>query len=190
MADSMGRPYLSDYPEFDFNLSHTDGMSAVAVTRGVVGVDIERLRDDIDAINVAGRVLSARECATVLADVLPSKTPFFDYWTLKEAYAKAVGLGVRIPFKKIDVLLGQPMNISLQDVNDDGEHWTFELHGCDEYRLAVAVRRQKIGNIAIQTIEMNSKLEPQGQLAMALLRTTNPLNTRRSNRDERVQTCA
>lgn len=175
MADSMARPYLAHQSELDFNLSHTDGMSVVAVTRDVVGIDIERLRNNIDARALACRVLSARESATIPDGVAASQTPFFDYWTLKESYAKAIGLGLRVEFRDIEVSLSEPLTVSLNDDYDDCRHWIFRLYGCDEYRLAIAVRRQSVADVTVHLVETNCELEPLGLLAMDLLKTTDSM---------------
>ena len=76
------------------------------------------------------------------------------------------------------------MTVALKDVCDNGEAWTFELYGCDKYRLAIALRRQQVGDIAIHLIEANGKLEPQAQLAMDLLKTTNASSARKPGNED------
>ena len=171
-VDVLGRPYLADYPALDFNLSHTEGLSVVAVRRDVVGVDVERLRDNLDARAVARRVFSDAEQATLRKGVPPSQTPFFDYWTLKEAYVKAIGMGVRFDFQKISVTPGKPMSVSLQGVDDNADNWTFRLFGCNEYRLAVVAKRQSPGDIAVQLTEVDSDFVPRAALAVDPIGTT------------------
>lgn len=172
-VDGRGRPYLSEHPEIDFNLSHTEGMSVIAVRLGNVGVDIERVRDDIDATAVARRVFSKRECSTIAENIAASRTPFFEYWTIKEAYAKAIGLGVRIEFRNIDVSLGEPMTVALHDVYDDSQNWDFELHGCRDFRIAVAARRVRAEGVRILFFEADGNFDSQGELATELLGSTN-----------------
>ncbi len=173
-TDRRGRPTLPDHPDTDFNLSHTEGMAVVAVTRGTVGVDVERVRDDIDVRAVSKRVFSDAERATIRGDVAAKQTPFFDYWTLKEAYAKAIGLGVRVSFRDIDVSLGEPMTVDLNGVDDDSDRWTFDLFGCDRYRLAVVVRREQAVAADVRLIEVDGELRPRGPLSMTRLKSTRP----------------
>ena len=97
-----GRPEILDrpagVPDLRFNLSHTDGLIACAVTIGrEVGVDVEhvgrRLTHDI-----AGRFFAPREVADLKSlPVAEQPRVFFDYWTLKEAYIKARGFGLALP---------------------------------------------------------------------------------------------
>ena len=133
-------------------------MSVVAIRRGIVGIDIERLRDNLDARAVARRVFSNMERATIAKEVPPSRTPFFDYWTLKEAYAKAIGQGVRIDFRKISVSSSTPLTVALQGMHDNADNWSFQLFGCSEYRLAVAAKRRAPGNIGLHLVEVGQRL--------------------------------
>ncbi len=176
-TDTKGRPYLLDHPDIDFNLSHTNGLSVAAICHDIIGVDVERLRDNIDAKAVSRKVLSARERESIRSGVPASKTPFFDYWTIKEAYAKAVGTGLRIDFSTIDVSLGEALSVNLEGVLDDQKHWTFQLYRWLDYRLAVAVRRTGSKPLAIRFIEVNSDLEPSGTLAMDRMYATSQAET-------------
>jgi 4'-phosphopantetheinyl transferase len=86
-----------------FNLSHTGGLVAVVVARGVdCGVDVETAGRTADVLRVARGVLAPEELTDLLA-LAPAgrRLGFLRYWTLKEAYAKARGLGLRLPFDRI-----------------------------------------------------------------------------------------
>ncbi len=97
-----GRPAIC-YPEklsdLRFNVSHTRGLIAVAVTRDIdVGIDVEVINRLRDPVAIADRFFAADEVAALRA--LPPEAQrerFFAYWTLKEAYIKARGLGLAIP---------------------------------------------------------------------------------------------
>lgn len=171
-SDSRGRPFLPDYPDMDFNLSHTDGLSVLAVSRDIVGVDVERLRDDFDAEAISRKVFSARESARIPRGVPPSKTPFFDYWTIKEAYAKSVGMGMRLNFGAIDVSLDDALSVDLGGVSDDARRWTFHLYGCHNYRVAVAIRRPSCEELAVHLVDVDGDLEPRGTFTMQRTHTT------------------
>jgi 4'-phosphopantetheinyl transferase len=82
-----------------FNLSHTRGLVCCALTRGLpVGVDAECPRPMQDARAIAERFFAAEEAAAVAAAGAPGSaaeaTTFRNLWTLKEAYVKALGLGL------------------------------------------------------------------------------------------------
>ena len=96
--DSNGRPYVtvpSGPRSVDFNLSHSGDLALIAVARGRrVGVDVERVRELAHA-GLAARVFTTNE-AEVVASLDPGDQlkAFFRYWTCKEAYLKARGVGL------------------------------------------------------------------------------------------------
>ena len=106
-ADHLGKPAAflpennSDAPTApQFSLSHTPGAALVAVAaRGKIGVDLESANRLADALPLANRYFAPEECADVLAqaDEAAKRRRFLFYWTLKEAYLKALGLGITRP---------------------------------------------------------------------------------------------
>ena len=86
-------------PRLSFNLSHTDGMLLCGVTQHhPVGVDVERIDRKTDVGAIADRFFSESEVNALLTLPEHAQTQrFFDYWTLKEAYIKARGLGLALP---------------------------------------------------------------------------------------------
>ena len=89
----------------DFNLSHSADLALVAIARGArVGIDVERLRRGRDPLRVAGRYFSAAEVAAVRA-FPPGDRPaaFLRYWTAKEALAKGLGVGLRVPRGELEL---------------------------------------------------------------------------------------
>jgi len=81
-----------------FNLSHTEGLVACAVTRrSEVGVDVESTGREIDPMALAPMVFAAPEVGDVAATPPEARRQrFFAYWTLKEAYIKARGMGISL----------------------------------------------------------------------------------------------
>ena len=94
-----GKPALVNNEYIDFNLAHSADLALIAVTRGrKVGVDVERIRQDMELEGIARRYFSLHEVSELLA--LPPaqrETAFFNGWTRKEAYIKAQGLGLSLP---------------------------------------------------------------------------------------------
>lgn len=101
----QGRPELEAGLDLVFNASHSEGMAAVAVTRGrPVGVDIERARQVEDALNLAQGLFS--QCEVEVLRSAPEdqqSAVFLTFWTRKESYVKAVGAGLVIPLDAFDV---------------------------------------------------------------------------------------
>jgi len=95
-----GRPRLArpDVPDLDFNLSHSRSLALVAIARGVrVGIDLERSDAPRDVEKLASRVLSDAERREFLAcGEREAAQYFYRAWCAKEAFGKAVGLGLAL----------------------------------------------------------------------------------------------
>lgn len=150
VIDEHGRPLLACTPpcspDLRFNLSHTEGLVACAVTVGrEVGVDVEftgrRLLHDVPE-----RFFSPREVQDLRARPAPAQPlVFFDYWTLKESYIKARGLGLKLPLRHFSFLLDGPTpSIAFApELHDRAETWQFaQFWPTEHHRMAVAVRRE------------------------------------------------
>lgn len=86
------------------NWSHAGDWVAVAWAEGVdVGIDLEVVRWDFPAMEVAGHFFTpAERSALGRATGKARQRLFFQLWTAKEALMKAVGLGVGLPPEAID----------------------------------------------------------------------------------------
>ena len=124
-----GRPRLTDAPRTGFSLSHTRGLVAVAVCDGAdIGVDAEA-----DSALPPGQGTLHPEEERALA-ALPSPAPAFArLWTRKEAVAKALGLGLRLPFAGFDARAARV------DPGPGLPQVRVESHVVPGYALAVAV---------------------------------------------------
>jgi 4'-phosphopantetheinyl transferase len=116
-----------------FNLSHSGGRALLAVTRGrELGVDIERIRPEIDCLGIARRVFSEAEQRALRAVPEPlRRRAFFAAWTRKEAYVKARGGGLSIPLRDFDVSLAPGEPPALLRAPDPGEIDRLQLEGLD-----------------------------------------------------------
>lgn len=91
----QGKPHLPEEFGLHFNLSHTDGLAIFALSRDLVGIDVERVRSITDAENLVARFFSKRECEEFLSLHPDARsTAFMRAWTRKEAVLKALGRGV------------------------------------------------------------------------------------------------
>jgi len=102
---SDGRPEIdpvAGLPLLRFNISHTRGLVACVVVRGIdCGIDVESIGRFRDLGHLAPSILAPSELTRWTA--LPQDDrPFLlsRYWTIKEAYAKALGLGMSLPFEQ------------------------------------------------------------------------------------------
>ncbi|MCW5230483.1 4'-phosphopantetheinyl transferase family protein [Verminephrobacter eiseniae] len=121
-----GRPEVVDVKSVRFSISHTRGRAACAVSlEAGIGLDVEHTGRDI---RISPKCFSDREMADLRdrhgADL---QSRFARYWTLKEAYSKAVGRGLGIAFDRISFDLDRPCGPSATFCvrDDDPCHWTF-----------------------------------------------------------------
>jgi 4'-phosphopantetheinyl transferase len=138
-----GKPRLAEQPtEFGFNISHSHGAVALALVRGrEVGIDIEKVRSDIEAERLAVRFFSPRE--NDLLSRLPGRemlTAFFDCWTRKEAVLKAIGAGLSLSLSSFDVSLDPDRAELLATRWQENHQITLQhLRAPEGYRAALAV---------------------------------------------------
>lgn len=150
IANAHGRPEILDrpggVPDLRFNISHTDGLIACAITIGrEVGVDVEHIGRQLHH-DVASRYFAPSEVTDLrqLPDA-EQRLVFFDYWTLKESYIKARGFGLALPLGDFAFKLHPPHPPSITfepSLNDDPDSWQFlQDWPTPQHRLALAVRR-------------------------------------------------
>ena len=100
----QGKPFLPDYPDLHFSLSHSGGIALAAIGGAALGCDIEACDPATADPLVAGRLFSAAERA-MLAPLSGAAwtAAFFDIWVRKEAYVKAIGTGLSTPLQSVCV---------------------------------------------------------------------------------------
>ncbi|MEO6079240.1 MAG: 4'-phosphopantetheinyl transferase superfamily protein [Steroidobacteraceae bacterium] len=146
-AGAHGKPAIAGEladAGLEFNLSHSGSLGLVGWSRGrAIGVDIEIWRPLHDEAALVRRYFSASEIAAyeLLAPAL--RTPaFFNCWTRKEAYVKAVGRGLGLPLDSFDVSMGDCARARLLRVSeaaDDGRCWSLSAPQLDAGVSAAAV---------------------------------------------------
>jgi 4'-phosphopantetheinyl transferase len=147
-ANQYGRPSLSHPADagLSFNISHTNGVVVCAFAREPeIGVDVEASDRDIGP-DLARRFFSPPEADAL--DALPDaarRPRFFEYWTLKEAYIKARGMGLSLPLDGFSMQLGAgaPSIRFAATIDDDPATWQFaQFRPTARHHMAVAVRRR------------------------------------------------
>lgn len=146
-TNEYGCPLVAEpaaHRDLRFNLSHTDGLVACAVTRqNDIGVDVENTERDVDPIALAAAVFAPAEMADVAATPPEGRRArFFCYWTLKEAYIKARRMGISLPLKGFWFELdGAGARIRFDATcPDQPERWHFEQsRPTAMHRLAIAL---------------------------------------------------
>jgi 4'-phosphopantetheinyl transferase len=147
----QGKPYLArtlGSPVLRFNLSHSHELMLLACTHGhEIGVDLEYVRPLENMGQIAARFFSAYENSVF--NVLSQDgrlEAFYNCWTRKEAYLKAIGTGLAKPLDQFDVSLAPgeaPRLLRVQGDPQEVERWSMHapVAGPD-YVAAVAVEGQ------------------------------------------------
>ncbi|MCO5170368.1 MAG: 4'-phosphopantetheinyl transferase superfamily protein [Planctomycetes bacterium] len=136
-----GKPLVADDPGLHVNASHTDALALVALSRaGPVGVDVERRRGDVEALDLARRYFAPAEAARLAA--LPAGEragAFLRLWTRKEALLKAAGQGLG---GGLDVATGDGPGWAAVDAPGLGAFWVSDLEVGAGHVAALAVGRE------------------------------------------------
>ena len=147
--NSYGKPLLMMKRVFDpiyFNMSGSGDRAAYAFTRlGEIGIDIEKMCQDFATEEVAEKFFSDHEVSVFRS--LPESDKieaFYNCWTRKEAFIKAVGEGLSYPLKDFDVSLrpGEPAKLlRIRGDAEEASRWTLhEIPVAAGYKAAFAIR--------------------------------------------------
>jgi len=149
--DEFGKPGLSPKQALplEFNVSHSGDLILIAIATGlVVGIDVEKVRADLDLAGIAARFFSAAECKILASLAGPIRyRAFFACWTRKEAYLKAKGVGLSLPLDQFDVSFlpdEEPRLVATRPDPAEARRWrlrAFDLSG--DYAAALAAPNSK-----------------------------------------------
>lgn len=139
-----GKPFLPARPEFHYSISHSGEWAVCAVGAVPLGVDIQVERPVRPAVF---RALAEAEQAEL--DGLEERerlSAFFDVWCLKEAYSKAIGLGLQARFR--DFSVRKKANISVP-----GFSVALPPFWDRRYHLGVCVQAMAMPELRLQLVE-------------------------------------
>jgi 4'-phosphopantetheinyl transferase len=148
-VNQYGRPEISGpeiTPALRFNLSHTVGLACCVVTLDAdCGIDVEQLTARGNQLAIAEKMFAVSEQAELKKlDGQAFQERFFCYWTLREAYCKAVGTGIGHTSNNYAFEVGEADQCRISfgaSSADRGEHWQFTvLRPGPEHLAAVAIR--------------------------------------------------
>ncbi len=94
--EALGRPFLLDFSEMYFNVSHTGERVAILLgSAALTGIDVEGLDHEFDMVELARTCMSAADVA-ILSGAEDRRVWFTQFWTAREAVMKATGLGMNL----------------------------------------------------------------------------------------------
>ncbi|HEY3786870.1 MAG TPA: 4'-phosphopantetheinyl transferase superfamily protein [Steroidobacteraceae bacterium] len=151
-SDPHGRPRIVNQHEgvanLSFNISHTEDVVLLGMTAdAALGVDVESVRARTPSGPLADRYFSPTE-AQHLRALPPSQQQqrFFDYWTLKESYIKARGLGLSISLDQFSFRIGGgEIAIRMEPgLGDSPDRWRFWLLRTGEHHIAAICAQRTV----------------------------------------------
>lgn len=150
-ANAYGRPEVDpahvEAEGLSFNVSHTKGLIALGVTRArALGVDVENTAVREVSLDIADRFFSPMEAAELsTVSVERRQDRFFEYWTFKESYIKARGMGLSLPLDGFSFRYPHERSVCIDinpELSDDPRRWSFwQFRPGPEYLLAICCER-------------------------------------------------
>ena len=159
VRNEYGRPEIagpSGAPRLHFNLSNTKGLIACLVAVGRdVGVDVEDTERSAGAVDIAERFFSPSEVRALRARPPDrQRERFFEYWTLKESYIKARGMGLALSLSAFSFDLDSPGSgvriLFDPSLEDDPGRWQFSAMSYGRrYAIAAGVESKQDSDVKI-----------------------------------------
>ena len=157
-----GKPEIAD-TQLWFNLSHSEDMAIYCFSAScLVGVDLEYLGKEVNCDHISQRFFSQQEAELIYS--LPEaqkKQTFFQLWTAKEAYLKAIGKGLCGGLDKIEVAINSLRKSKIIAIhnNDKTDHnWYLHCFQPQINYIATVATQKQPQKLSIQKFEPNSFL--------------------------------
>lgn len=142
--NGFGKPFLMNFPNFEFNLSHSEEWVVCAIDTAPVGIDVEAIKP-ID-LQVANHFFTEKECHYIFSSANLQESRFYEVWTLKESYIKAVGQGLTIPLHSFSIVhTNSSYQLELESGNLDDHSFYFKQMALDpHYKLAICTQNNHL----------------------------------------------
>lgn len=137
---ATGKPYLPDYPQLAFNLSHTREYWVLvsSFSQQEIGVDIEALNRSVKFAAMAQHAFHADEMALWQANDADT-TLWLRIWTVKEAILKAHGMGIQVSLSSLNTRIHAVFSSGQTEHNALG-HFAYQSFEITGLMLSVAWR--------------------------------------------------
>lgn len=143
VENKYGKPFLFGDNKISFNVSHSKDWVVCAINTSAIGIDVQEIKDM--KLSIADRFFTKQE-----NDYLASLNEkeqlhgFYDIWSLKEAYIKALGLGLSMPLKEFSIIKSLD-SIQVKCVKDNDFYFKQYDIG-EEYKLSVCSKDNCFSN--------------------------------------------
>lgn len=139
--NEYGKPFVQNFSDFHFNISHSGEWVVCATANSNVGIDIERVAD-IEALKLANEFFSEEEFYDLSNMNFDEQINyFFDLWTLKESYIKTIGKGLYIPLNSFSVKKESRTLISYKNIP---KNFYFRQYNVEpNYKISACATREE-----------------------------------------------
>ncbi len=140
----QGKPYLKDYPNLYFNLSHSGTVVACLVAGQEVGLDVQQYVKVKEGL--AKRFFTKEECEMLVAvaEVGEKHTKyeqlFFELWSIKESYIKYTGQGMK---QGLDTFTIDRENEQIEDHNEKISYQVIKTDKLPEYAISACMKQKE-----------------------------------------------
>ncbi len=113
-----GKPYLTERSDIYVNWSHSGDYVVCVVSDREVGIDLQKM-DREPGENLFRKALTETErksCEGMISE--DRKRRFYEYWSIKESFLKALGTGFHISLSRFEVMFLEGVPVIEQQVND------------------------------------------------------------------------
>ncbi len=140
-VNEHGKPYLTNYNNIEYNISHSGEWVICTIDDLPIGIDIEKIKP-ID-MKISKRFFSNEEVKSFMnKKIVDREAYFYDLWTLKESYIKAVGKGLSIPLDSFTIRIRKG-NITIYSAHEPINYY-FKQYNIDmNYKMAVCSRKNQ-----------------------------------------------
>jgi 4'-phosphopantetheinyl transferase len=147
--NQFGKPFISETinpRNISFNASSSHGVALIAIAlEKDIGIDIEYISRDCEHVEIASEFFSDREQNEFLTLTDATRIEaFYNCWTRKEAFVKAMGEGLSFSLKDFDVSLAPnyPARIlDIRNIDQKAADWNLiDINAGCGYKAALAVK--------------------------------------------------
>ncbi len=160
--NTYGKPYLCQQgitPRWYYNLSHTDDLIVMAIGQGgELGVDVESTHRKVSYQSIIRSFFAKSEIHAVEQQATEAEKNqcFYQYWTLKEAYIKAIGKGIATTLQGVAFDLSDLSHIQHSDKNTTDnrtwQHYLFDTDNAHIIALSVELREKQAPTVERHTM--------------------------------------
>lgn len=133
--DKNNKPYVESTLGLKFNISHTEGLVLLAISKREVGIDVEKINFKFEFKDILENCFTRDEIINIDNNIIS----FYRYWTAKEAYLKCDGIGLIRNLKEIEIISFENEFIKINDSKRNTISRLKSLNHDDKYVGAICL---------------------------------------------------